>query len=434
MRTREQREQMEKHTAVGVVGLGYVGLPLVVEFCKQGFDVYGVDKAPDKIELLQNGQSYIGDVGKADLQECLQTGRFHVSTDHKILAQVHAIIICVPTPLRKTKDPDMSYVIDAAESIAKVLQRGQVIILESTVYPGATEELIAPILEKGGLKLGQDLYLAFSPERVDPGNKRYGVANIPKIVGGVTDECTKQAVALYQQVFQQIIPMEAKEAEMAKLVENTFRAVNIGLINELSLVAHKMGINIWNVIEAAKTKPFGFTAFYPGPGLGGHCIPIDPFYLSWKAKIYQADTSFIELAGKVNSQMPAYVVERVADLLNQVGKPLKESKVLILGVAYKRDVNDIRESPALDIIGLLDRKGAEITYNDPHVPCLQYLDMDWRSQALSEELLAVQDCVLILTDHSHYDWEFIARHARLIFDTRNATKGVRDRTENIHLL
>jgi len=419
---------------VGIVGLGYVGLPLAVEFCKQGFDVYGVDKSSEKIKLLQNGQTYIGDVSESALKECLKTGRFHVSTEYAVLTKVQAVSVCVPTPLRKTKDPDMSYVVDAAENISKILQRRQVVILESTVYPGATEELIAPVLEKSGLKVGKDFYLAFSPERVDPGNERYSIREIPKVVGGITEKCTKRAVELYRQVFKQVIPMKAKEAEMAKLVENTFRAVNIGLINELALVAHKMGINIWNVIEAAKTKPFGFTAFYPGPGLGGHCIPIDPFYLSWKAKTYQADTSFIELAGKVNSQMPVYVVERVADLLNQVGKPLNGSKILILGVAYKRDVNDIRESPALDIMGLLVQKGVEVTYNDPYVPSIDYLDQQWKSHPLTEKLLQGQDCVVVATDHSNYNWEFIARHARLIFDTRNATKGVRDKHANIHLL
>jgi len=419
---------------IGIIGLGYVGLPLAVEFCKQGFDVYGVDKSSEKIQLLQNGETYIGDVSGATLKDCLKTGRFHVSTDYTVLAKVRAISVCVPTPLRKTKDPDMSYVVDAADNIAKILHPGQLIILESTVYPGATEELIAPILEKSGLKVGEDFYLSFSPERVDPGNEQYSIREIPKVVGGITEECTERAVELYRQVFEQVIPMKAKEAEMAKLVENTFRAVNIGLINELALVAHKMGINIWNVIEAAKTKPFGFTAFYPGPGLGGHCIPIDPFYLSWKAKTYQADTSFIELAGKVNSQMPGYVVERVADLLNQVGKPLKESKILILGVAYKRDVNDIRESPALDVIGLLLQKGTEIAYNDPYVPHLEYLNREWQSQELNEELVTAQDCVLILTDHSDYDWEFITQHAKLIFDTRNATKEVQGKFSNIHLM
>lgn len=423
-----------RNNTVGIVGLGYVGLPLAVEFCKQEFDVYGVDKSSEKIDLLQIGQTYIGDVSEAALKGCLETGRFHASTDYEVLAKVQAISVCVPTPLRKTKDPDMSYVMNATENIAKILQRGQVVILESTVYPGATEELIAPILEKNGLKVGKDFYLAFSPERVDPGNERYSITDIPKIIGGVTEECTKRAVELYKQIFEQVIPMDSKEAEMTKLVENTFRAVNIGLINELALVAYKMGINIWNVIEAAKTKPFGFTAFYPGPGLGGHCIPIDPFYLSWKAKTYQADTSFIELAGKVNSQMPVYVVERVADLLNQGGKPLKGSKILILGVAYKRDVNDIRESPALDIIGLLAKKGAKVSYNDPYVPSFAYLEQQWESQPLNEELLGEQDCVIIVADHSKYNWEFVVKHSKLIFDTRNATKEIRDQRENIELL
>ncbi|MFC2078691.1 nucleotide sugar dehydrogenase [Candidatus Bipolaricaulota bacterium] len=419
---------------IGIVGLGYVGLPLAVEFCRHGFDVYGVDRSSEKIDLLRKGKTYIGDVSEAAVEECLNTGRFHVSTDCDVLAKVQAVSVCVPTPLRKTKDPDMSYVVDAAENITKILQPGQVIILESTVYPGATEELIAPILEKSGLKVGRNFYLAFSPERVDPGNEQYSMREIPKIVGGITEECTKRAVEFYQQVFKQVIPMKAKEAEMAKLVENTFRAVNIGLINELALVAYKMGINIWNVIEAAKTKPFGFTAFYPGPGLGGHCIPIDPFYLSWKAKAYQADTSFIELAGKVNSQMPVHVIERVAELLNQIGKPLKGSKVLILGVAYKRDVNDIRESPALDIIGLLAKKGAKVSYNDPYVDGFAYLEQQWESQPLNEGLFKAQDCVIIVTDHSDYDWEFIVQHAKLIFDTRNATKEVPRSFSNTYLL
>jgi len=426
---------MSSENSIGIVGLGYVGLPLAVEFCKQGFNVYGVDKILEKIELLRKGKSYIGDVSAEAVKSCIETGRLYVSTDYSVLTKVQAISICVPTPLRKTKDPDMSYVIEAAESIAKILQQEQLVILESTVYPGATEELIAPILEKSGLKVGKDFYLAFSPERVDPGNKHYGTRDIPKIVGGVTEECTKRAVELYKQVFEQVIPMNsAREAEMAKLLENTFRAVNIGLINELALVARKMGIDIWNVIEAAKTKPFGFMAFYPGPGLGGHCIPIDPFYLSWKAKAYRADTSFIELADKINSQMPVYVVERVADLLNQQGKPLKGSKILVLGVAYKRDVNDIRESPALDIIGLLSQKGALVSFNDPYVPSFDYLERHWESQPLSEELLKEQDCVIITTDHSNYNWEFIAQHAKLIFDTRNATKELRHGYKNIHLL
>ena len=421
--------------SAGIVALGYVGLPLALEFCNRGFEVYGVDNSLEKIRSLQEGKSYIGDVDDVTLKSCLETERLRVSSSYTNLSKAQGISVCVPTPLRKTRDPDMSCVVDAAENISKILVTGQVIILESTVYPGATEELIAPILEKSGLKVGQDFYLAFSPERVDPGNKQYGIRDIPKIVGGVTPKSTKKAVELYSQVFKQVIPVNsAREAEMAKLLENTFRAVNIGLINELALVAHRMDINIWNVIEAAKTKPFGFMPFYPGPGLGGHCIPIDPFYLSWTAKAYRADTSFIELADKVNSQMPVYVVDRVADLLSQQGKPLKGSKIMVLGIAYKRDVNDIRESPALDIIGLLTKKGAEVSFNDPYVPSFDYLEQHWKSQPVNEELLKEQDCVIITTDHSDYDWEFIAKNAKLIFDTRNATKGIRDKYKDIDLL
>ena len=430
----ENRETAKKQITVGIVGLGYVGLPLALAFCNRGFEVYGVDNSLEKIKSLQKGKSYIGDVDDVALKSCLETEKLRVSSSYSDLSKAQGISVCVPTPLRKTKDPDMSYVVDAAENISKILHTGQVIILESTVYPGATEELIAPILGKSGLKVGRDFYLAFSPERVDPGNKQYGIKDIPKIVGGVTEECSKRAADLYQQIFKQVITMGSREAEMAKLLENTFRAVNIGLINELALVARKMGTNIWNVIDAAKTKPFGFMPFYPGPGLGGHCIPIDPFYLSWKAKTYRADTSFIELADKVNSQMPVYVVDRVADLLNQQGKPLKGSRIMVLGIAYKRDVNDIRESPALDIIGLLTKKGAEISFNDPYVPTFNYLEQHWKSQPLSKELLEEQDCVIIATDHSNYDWEFIAKNAKLIFDTRNATKGIRDKYRNIDLL
>jgi len=431
----ENGEIAKKQIAVGIVGLGYVGLPLALEFCNRGFEVYGVDNSLEKIRSLQEGKSYIGDVDDVALKDCLETEGLRVSSSYANLSKAQGISVCVPTPLRKTKDPDMSCVVDAAENISRILRTGQVIILESTVYPGATEELIAPILEKSGLKVGKDFYLAFSPERVDPGNKKYGIRDIPKIVGGVTPKSTQKAVELYSQVFKQVIPVDsAREAEMAKLLENTFRAVNIGLINELALVARKMGANIWNVIEAAKTKPFGFTAFYPGPGLGGHCIPIDPFYLSWTAKAYRADTSFIELADKVNSQMPVYVVDRVADLLNQQGKPLKGSNIMVLGIAYKPNVNDIRESPALDIIGLLTKKGAEVSFNDPYAPSFDYLKQHWESQPLSKELLTEQDCVIITTDHSDYDWEFIARNAKLIFDTRNATKRLEDRYKNVHLL
>ena len=420
---------------VGVIGLGYVGLPLAIEFCKKGFSAIGIDKDPQKVELINQSRSYIGDVDEKFVREFVQKKQLRASTSYDDLKSVKGISICVPTPLRKTKDPDMSYVVDAAERIAKVLQRGQVIILESTVYPGATDELIVDILEKTGLKVGKDFYLAFSPERVDPGNKQFGIWAIPKVVGGVTPECTRQAAELYAKVFTQVMTLNsAREAEMAKLLENTFRAVNIGLINELALVAHKMGMNIWNVIEAAKTKPFGFMPFYPGPGLGGHCIPIDPFYLSWKAKTYRADTNFIELADKINSHMPDHVVERVTELLNAQGEPIKGSKILVMGVAYKRDVNDMRESPALDIMGLLSLRGADVSYNDPYVSSFEYLDRTWSSVALSEKLLQSQDCVVITTDHSSYDWEFIAKNSKLIFDSRNATKKVLDKYKHIHVL
>ncbi len=430
-----ERRPGGKDTCVGVVGLGYVGFPLAIEFCNRGFEVYGIDVSPEKLGFLTAGKSYIGDIQDSVVAEHISSGRLHVGSKYDLLKNTQAICICVPTPLRKTKAPDMSYVVDAVENIAKVLQPGQLVILESTVYPGATEELIAPILERSGLSTGEDFYLAFSPERVDPGNKEYGLSDIPKIVGGVTPKCTQRVAALYGEIFPRVIPLgSTREAEMAKLLENTFRAVNIGLINELAVSAYKMGINIWNVIRAADSKPFGFMAFYPGPGLGGHCIPIDPFYLSWKAKNSGANTAFIALADKVNTQMPAYVVERVTELLNQAGKPLKGSKILLLGVAYKPNVNDIRESPALDILGLLEQKGTDVSYNDPHAPNLEYLGKTHRSLPLNTNLLGTQDCVLIVTDHSDYDWEFIAQHAKLIFDTRNATKGIRDQYENIELL
>lgn len=421
--------------SVGIVGLGYVGLPLALEFCTRGFEVYGVDNSFEKIRSLQKGKSYIGDVSDAVVNEQVEAGRLHVSSEFAPLKNAQAISICVPTPLRKTKAPDMSYVVEAVKEVAGILQRGQLIILESTVYPGATEELIVPLLERSGLVVGKDFHLAFSPERVDPGNREYGLRDIPKVVGGVTPQCTQRAVDLYSELFTQVIPLDSTcEAEMAKLLENTFRAVNIGLLNELAVSAHKMGINIWNVIAAAKSKPFGFMAFYPGPGLGGHCIPIDPMYLSWKAKNSGAVTHFIEIADKVNAQMPAYVVERTAELFNRAGKPLKDSKILVLGVAYKADVNDVRESPALDIIGLLEQRGADVSYNDPHVPVVESEERTLISQAVSSELLGAQDCVIVVTDHSDYDWEFIAQNAQLVFDTRNATAAIVGRYKNISLL
>jgi len=417
------------------VGLGYVGLPLSMAFCEAGYRVIGVDVDQRKVDGIRQGCSPIEDVSDETLKQHLDSGAFAPSTAYEDLAEAHSISICVPTPLRKSKDPDMAYVVKAAESIVPSLQQGQVVILESTVYPGATEDLILPILSESGLKPGKDFYLAFSPERVDPGNRQYTIHQIPKVVGGVTPACTQKAVDVYQNVFEHVKPVQsAKEAELAKLLENTFRSINIGLINELALVAHKMGIDIWDVIDAAATKPFGFMPFYPGPGLGGHCIPVDPFYLSWKAKMVAAETGFIELAGRINGQMPHHVVDRIADILNRQAKAVKGAKVLILGMAYKRDVSDVRESPALDVLGLLHQRGAQVGYNDPHVPSVEYLEQTWRSLPLSEQALADQDCVVILTDHTAYDYAWIAQHSKRVFDTRNACKALRGSATNIEVL
>jgi UDP-N-acetyl-D-glucosamine dehydrogenase len=425
----------ERADCVAVIGLGYVGLPLAVEFCERGFTVVGIDVDPTKIDALHRGQSYIGDVSSDAIARHVCESRLLLPTaDWGDVRQARAIILCVPTPLTKTKDPDMSYVIAAADRIARELRPHQLVILESTVYPGATEEVVASVLERGGLRAGVDFALAFSPERIDPGSRTHKVADIPKIVGGITPESTQEAAALYGRVFHHVIPMTAREAEMAKLLENTFRAVNIGLVNELAQVAHRMGINIWNVIEAAKTKPFGFMPFYPGPGLGGHCIPIDPTYLSWKAKAYHAETAFIDTADRVNSGMPDYVVERIGSLLNEHEKPLKGSKILLVGVAYKRDVADTRESPALDVLTLLTEKGCRVSYHDPHVPSLCHAGDTWTSVPLIAEVLRGVDCAVITTDHAACDWDLVVRHAPLVFDTRNATRGVQGKRSHVDLL
>ncbi|HED04341.1 MAG TPA: nucleotide sugar dehydrogenase [Candidatus Fraserbacteria bacterium] len=425
----------DKPERVAVIGLGYVGLPLAVAFCQNGFGVTGIDLDHQRLGQLEKGKSYIQDVSSETIADCLKSGRFRVSSEYQALSQAEAIIVCVPTPLRKTKDPDMSYVVDAAERISPHLRRGQLVILESTVYPGATEELIQPLLERPDLAAGREFHLAFSPERVDPGNRQFSLRQIPKVIGGLTPACAERAQQLYEAIFDRVLTVGSlKEAELTKLLENTFRSVNIGLINELALMAHKMGINIWSVIEAAATKPFGFMPFYPGPGLGGHCIPLDPFYLSWKAKSYGADARFIELAGEVNGKMPAYVVTRIMELLNQKGKLLRGAKLLILGVAYKRDINDLRESPALDIIDLLEERGAQVSYHDPHVPEFAHRGRERRSAELSEKLLARQDCVVIVTAHSAFDYGYIAEHTPLIFDTRNATQGLAGRFANIEVL
>ncbi len=409
---------------VSVVGLGYVGLPLAMAFAENGVRVIGVDKDARKVEMLKKGKSYIEDISDDELRGNLKY--FHPTTDFSLLSEVEAVIICVPTPLSKTKDPDISYIISAACEVAKYLHPGMLIVLESTTYPGTTEEVLRFTFEDKGLKVGRDFFLAFSPERIDPGNKRFNLKNTPKVVGGMTKECTSRAMELYRIISERVVPISsAKAAEAVKLLENTFRAINIGLVNEFAQLCHRMGLDVWEVIDAASTKPFGFMPFYPGPGIGGHCIPVDPLYLSWKAKLFNFRTHFIELADEINSKMPEYVVYRIFEVLNEVGKSIKGSKLLILGVSYKKDIGDIRESPALEVMNLLLGKGAEVNYHDPYVPEFSHLETHWRSvEELNVELFKDMDCVVVLTDHSSYDWEWVTKNANLVFDTRNVTNGI----------
>jgi UDP-N-acetyl-D-glucosamine dehydrogenase len=417
-------ERIENRTAqVGIVGLGYVGLPLAVEFAKAGFSVTGIDVSAAKVDQINAGSSYIQDVPTHEVEALIRNRRLRATTDFSCIAELDTINICVPTPLRKTKDPDMSYVLSAAEAVARHLHPGMLVTLESTTYPGTSEELLLPMFEQGGLKAGQDFFLCFSPERVDPGNPKYQTRNIPKVVGGITPACTAVGTTFYSQALETVVPVGSTTvAEMVKLLENTFRMINIGLVNELAVMCHRMNINVWEVIDAAATKPFGFMPFYPGPGLGGHCIPIDPFYLSWKSKQAGIEARFIDLAGYINGHMPHYVAERVQAALNEIGKPLKESRVHIVGVAYKRDIDDMRESPAIDIIHLLRRSGAKVTYSDPYVPSLNVGDVELASIPL-EAALADADCAVLVTDHKAFDYELVLNHARLVLDTRNALKG-----------
>jgi len=413
----------EKNAAVGIIGLGYVGLPLGVEFALSGYNVKGFDLDQKKITSIKDGISYIKDVLTEELSKVVKSGNFSATTNFDELSEMDAIIICVPTPLRKTKDPDISYVVSATKEIAKRLRKEQIIVLESTTYPGTTEELIKPQLEETGLIAGKDFFLAFSPERVDPGNKNYKTKNTPKLIGGLTKNCLELTTELYKNVMEKIVPVSSpKVAEMAKILENTFRAINIGLANETAIICDKLDINVWEVIDAAATKPFGFMPFYPGPGLGGHCIPIDPQYLSWKLKYYNYNARFIEIADEINSKMPEYVVQKIADALNTVKKPINGSKILILGVAYKPDISDLRESPALDIISLLSEKNAEIFYNDPYVPEFNENDFSFKSTNLDN--LDQYDIVIIATNHSSYDYNDIFNKSKLIFDTRNALKNL----------
>ncbi len=418
-------DRLQKREAkVGVVGLGYVGLPLAVEFAKAGFDVIGLDVSASKVESINRGVSYIPDVPTETLAALVKNGKLCATTDFHDLHQADTVSIAVPTPLRKTKDPDMSFVIEAIDSIGKICHAGMLVVLESTTYPGTTQELVVPRLLSDGFKVGEDVFVAFSPERIDPGNVKYGVRNTPKVVGGVTPDCTEVVVALYSTAVETVVPVSSPTtAEMVKLLENTFRAVNIGLVNELALMCDKLGVDAWEVINAARTKPFGFMPFYPGPGLGGHCIPIDPLYLSWKLKTLNYTARFIELASEVNTAMPEYVVEKVASALNDDRKSVNGSKVVVLGVAYKRDVDDVRESPALDVIRLLRNKGADVCFHDPHVGKVRLENEEiMTSVEYSDALLEDADSVVIVTDHTAFDYQHILDHAALVVDTRHATQ------------
>lgn len=422
---------------VGIIGLGYVGLPLAVTFAEAGFHVTGIDVDGQKVDAANRGQSYIPDIAGRTLAALVEAKRLHFTTDCAALDEVDAVSICVPTPLRKTRDPDISYIMAATQQVRDHLHAGQVIVLESTTYPGTTAELVLPELEKTGLKVGEDFFLAFSPERIDPGNATYSTRNTPKIVGGITAACTSSARAYYAAAIENVVAVSsAAVAEMAKLLENTFRAVNIGLVNEIAIMCSKLGINVWEVIDAAATKPFGFMRFLPGPGLGGHCIPVDPHYLSWKLKTLDYTARFIELAAEINSGMPHYVVDKIGEALNEQRRSFHGSTVLLLGVAYKRNVGDVRESPALDIMQVLLKRKAVVKYNDEYVPSLE-LARDGereklRSQAVSSELLRSADCVVIVTDHSYYDVPWIVQEARCIVDTRNMTATME--SEKIHRL
>ncbi len=418
-----KRKIVDRSAHLGVIGLGYVGLPLTLEMAREGFLVTGIDIDKERIESINAGISYVLDAPSDVLQTFIGTGKLRATHALAAIKDLDSVSICVPTPLRKTKDPDLSYVVAAAEAVSDHLQPGQLVILESTTYPGTTEGVVLPILEKSGLRVGKDFFLAYSPERVDPGNKMHTTRNIPKVVGGITPLCTELAGLLYQQFVERVVLVSSPStAEIVKLLENTFRSVNIALANEMALMCHTLGLNVWEVINAAKTKPFGFMAFYPGPGLGGHCIPVDPYYLTWKAKMTGFEPRLIEVAGQINNQMPTFLVSRIADALNDQQKSLKGSKILGLGVAYKRDVNDIRESPALEVLHRLHEKGALIFYSDPHVPRLELADQQLHSLELTPATLRSMDCIAVLTDHSTFDYAMIAAHSPLVIDSRNALR------------
>lgn len=418
------RKIEDRSVVKAVLGLGYVGLPLAVEFAAQGIKVVGIDKDAAKVEKINRGENYIPDVDDETLCRLVKEGMLEATCDYSVLAKVDTISICVPTPLSKLKDPDISYIVETTEEIVKTLKKGQLVILESTTYPGTTEEVILPRLEASGLKVGADFFLAFSPERVDPGNPEYNIKNTPKVVGGLTSNCLSLSVQLYSKAIDTVVPVSsAQVAEMVKLLENTFRSVNIGLVNEMAIMSDKLGIEVWEVIEAASTKPYGFMPFFPGPGLGGHCIPIDPFYLSWKMKTLDYKARFIELAGEVNSSMPDYVVSKVWQALNAQKKSVNGAHIMAVGVAYKRDVNDIRESPAIDILKVLQSSGAQVRYHDPYIDSFTLSGETLESEAMTPELVAWADCVVIISDHTCIDIEMILKNAVAVVDSRNASKG-----------
>lgn len=425
----KKKSEAEKNHYVGIIGMGYVGLPLAREFCLGGAKVLGFDVNSQMVKKINSGQSPIKHIPHQQMKDMVTTGRFKATDDMSQLSKPDTLLICVPTPLTENREPDMFYVEETCKTIAKYLRKGQLIVLESTTYPGTTRELMLPILETSGLKAGTDFFMAYSPEREDPGNKSFRTSTIPKVVGGLDKNSLKMALDVYSCAIEELVPVDSCEiAEAAKIIENTYRCVNIAMVNELKQLFDRMGIDVWEVIRAASTKPFGFKAFYPGPGLGGHCIPIDPFYLTWKARQYGMATRFIELAGEINTSMPQYVVSRTMDALNDHKKSLKGSKVLVLGLAYKKDIDDVRESPSLELIELLKEKGAKVDYNDPYIPQTHKMrdyDLKMKSKKLTDAMLKSYDAVLISTDHSDYDYSWIVENAQLVIDTRNATANVK---------
>ncbi len=423
-----------REAKIAVIGLGYAGLPLAVEFAKAGFAVVGVEKSSSRCEAITSGRSYIEDISDDELRAGMKTGRFSATTSPEEISSCSVAVICVPTPLRKTKDPDISYILEAVDALKEHLPANSLVVLESTTYPGTCEEIILPVLEERGLRVGEEVFLAFSPERVDPGNKEYKTRNIPKVVGGITPRCTKVATELYQTIVEKVVPVSStRVAEMVKLLENTFRTVNISLINEFAMMCDKMGIDVWEVVDAAATKPFGFMPFYPGPGLGGHCLPIDPLYLSWKARLLDIEAGFIDLSTRINSYMPRYVVSKVVDALNSERKCVNGADILVLGVSYKKNVSDPRESPAADIIQLLVEKGANVSYSDPYVPEFSFEGTTLKSVDLTRETLVSSDCVVIITDHDAFDYMFVIENSRIVVDTRNAIKGLEGNAKVIKL-